>query len=1112
MKNKLFNKKMIAILFVILMLFSSSALIFDSSVQSSSHSPSSPSFPNIPATSSDSSSNLLNSSLSSSGSNLTAYMVSNNIAGAGSDPNNISLARTVYYQNISATELNFHMHIHGDKNCSDGYIRIHYDSDIYNFSTIPVVQGCHWYNTTITLPKSIPSGNFESSSEFFLQFPATPSGRGPDSNFCIKSGNVKIYAISPRPTITISTPQDAYDAEQNAKFLANISGSISSYEWYSNQTLISNESSLSYAFPASGDYSITEVVQSDTGWVIHSNTINITVSPKLCFSTSSSANPGDVDQEIVFSTGVSGGTGTYTAYDFYLYHNTSLLDSGDSPSFDYTFSDPGAYLLKYSVEDSNHNTILKELNETINSDPKVSIVSSQNPTDKGLPVEFRPVITGGTGPFSFAWSYGGNTYASRDLNLSFSSSGTHTISLEITDENGYSASATFSETVNELPSVLAYSNVSSVDTNIEVHFTSITSNGTPPDSFMWFENGSVVSHDQNFSMEFASPGTYTLQVEIFDSLNVSSSDNVTIIVNPNPVVTISVPVSRTDANVTETFTSVISGGTGPYTFEWFQNNILVNTSSSFIFNSSSPGTFNISLIIKDSDGRVADSNILSEVVVSDPTIYLTYSHSPVVGESVTICTHISGGVGDFSLQWTFQSGSASGRNVTYSFSVAGNRSISIALEDGSGYKTTQHFTVTVRLRIEISESIKSGPAPLSVSFSGEAIGGSSYLYAWNFGDGNTSDSQSASNTFSPGNYTVLLSVTDSSGITGSASVEIRSYPAPVKFEYTNNENITQVFHFVAIPNWDVKGPYNASWTMPNGQVLYGMNISYVFPIYSSSNTIYITITYNSTSLYGGDSYSTSIIVHMKPANIKVIFTPPSYIPPGTMLDMNASASAPDTTSFTFAWLINGASYSGNNTDYYFASAGKYYVNLTVTDSLGATTSISRNITVQSTGSASSIKISISTKTVGSYYYYTITVDSVKNISNVEAFLSSTMLPIKEISGNNTHQIYNLTLNQRNYNSGTFTITIIAYNVDGGSNSQTTDFSVTSKYSSSSSLNIVQFFGGIGNTLEIIVSLTSIIAGYLYFRKRGTTVIQEPGGYEEVGRPGKPLILEKKGKK
>ena len=1359
MTNKLFSKKIIAILFVTLMLFSSAA-VFASSAQSSSNSLPHTSIQNVPSALSDSS---LSTSLSSSGSNITAYLY-NPQSHPMSRPNLIwSLSRTIFYQNISTSILDIHLHLRGDANVSNAWDYIHYDGNIYNFSTIPVHEGWYWYNTTVTLPSGIPSQNFDNSSDFYIQMarpsPGVSYWKNANPNGDLTVWEVQIYAVSPRPTVTISTPQDSYDAGQNAQFSVSSSEPISSYEWYRNQTLISNESSLSYAFPSSGDYSITAVVQSDSGWVIHSNQLDVKVFPKLTLTVSSSSNPADSGQQVEISTSVSGGTGTYISYHYDMYRNSSLIDSGATPYLDYDFNHRSTYLIKYSVEDTNNNTVVTDFNQTINSDPIVSISSSQNPTDVGktveftssivhgtspdtyiwkingkeyytkdinvsfaesgdytvdltitdsagysvetsmsetvntgptvsassnvssadinspiefsstpsggvspytsswtidgtqvstskdfshsfsspgsytvqvtvtdsvgetasssvtvtindnpsvrlsssqnptdvgnsvkftstetggtgtissewyingvsegsgsimehsfgtagtytiqvvvtdsdghsasysineivnsdpivsisssqnptdigLPVEFKPIISGGSGPFTVEWTYNGTVYTTENLTLSFSSSGIHVINLKITDINGNSASATFSETVHELPSVLAKSSTSSVDTNIDVNFTSVPEHGMPPYSFTWLKDGSYVSSTQNFSMAFSTPGTYTLEILIKDSLNVSASDNITIIVNQNPVVTISVPVSHTDANVSEKFSSMISGGTGPFTFEWFKNNILVSTSSSYIFNSSSPGTFSICLIVKDSDGRIADSNTLSEIVVSDPIISLSFSQSPIVGESVTIYSHISGGLGDFSLQWVFQSGSASGRNVSYSFSVAGNRAISIKLTDKSGYTTIQHFTVSVMLQVEISETSTSGDAPLSVSFSGTALGGSSYIFAWNFGNGNTSYSQTPTNIFGPGNYTVTLKVTDSSGVTGSSAVYIHAWPSPVKFIYSNNENITYDFHFKALPNWDIKAPH-ASWTMPNGQVLYGMNISYVFPIYSSLNTIYVTITYNSTSLYGGDSYSTSIIVHMKPANIKVIFTPPSYIPTETMLDMNASASAPDSNSFTFSWLINGASYSGNNTDYYFASAGVYYVNLTVSDSLGATTSISRSITVQSTGSASSIKISISTKTVGSYYYYTITVNSIKNISNVEAFLSRTMLHIQEISGNNTHQIYNLTLNQRNYNSGTFTITVIAYNVDGGSNSQTADFSVTSKYSSSSSLNIVQFFGGIGNTLEIFASLGSIIAGYLYFRKRGTTVIQEPGGYEEVGRPGKPLILEKKVKK
>ena len=1976
MKGKLFNKKIIAILFVTLMLFSSAAVLA-SSAQSSSNSPTSISLPNIPATSSDSSSSLLNTSLSSSGSNVTAYLYHPSKPCDASDENISLSSRTIYYNNIETNTLNIHLYLRGDVDSStDIDVLIHYNGNIYNWSTIPITEGYYWYNTTITLPHSIESQDFNSLSEFYIQFPSFGYGYGDPSDGNVTFYVVKIYTISPRPTVTISTPQDAYDADQQAQFSIASSEPISSYGWYRNQTLVSNESSLSYPFPSSGDYSITAVIKSNSGWVIHSNTLNISVSPKLSLSIVSSANPADVEQEIEFSTGTSGGTGTYIAYHFSVCRDSSSIYSGDSHYFDYTFSDPGIYLIKYSVEDSNNNTIYKEFNETINSNPQVSIVSSQNPTDAGDSITFTATTTDGTPPdtyqwyvndvaisgatssiyttsfsssgtydvyvviqdsvgksvtsstiseivnndpsvsikssqpttdignsvtftatgtdgtgsYSFAWykdgtlesstsstyttsftspgshtieviitdslgnkayynytekvnsdpsvsisssqnptdagnsvtftatgSYGTGSYSyqwyhgngtaisgatSSTYTTSYSSSGSYSVYVILTDADGDTAtsntitetvysdpsvsitssqnptdvgnsvtftaspsggsgsytyqwyrngnavsgatsstyttsfsssgsdsiyviihdsvgnsaqsstitetvnsdpsvtisssqnptdigntvtftasgsggtgsytyqwyegssaisgatsstystpfnsagtyslyviihdgvgnsatsntitetvysdpsvsvsssqnptdvgnsvtftaspsggsgsysyqwyrngnavsgatsstyttsfsssgsdsiyviihdsvgnsaqsstitetvysdpsvsvsssqnptdvgnsvtftaspsggsenysfqwyygngtaisgaisstyktsysssgtkeiyviihdsvgnsaqSSTFDETVNSDPSVSITSSQNPTDVGNSVTFTASPSGGSGDYSYQWYRNGNAVSgatsstyitsfsssgsdsiyviikdgvgnsatsstitetvnadpsvtisssqnptdigntvtftaspsggsgsysyqwyangtaisgatsstyttpyssagsysvyviitdgvgnsatsntitetvysdpsvtisssqnptdvgnsvtftafptggsgsysyqwyrngnavsgatsstykasystsgtyevyviiHDsvgnsatssivdetvnndpivtitstqnptdagnsvtftatgsygtgsysyqwysngtvisgatsstysasfsagsysiyvvltdgvgdnatsntitqtvnsdptvtisssQNptdsgndvtftatgsygtgsysfawykdgtlesstsstYTTSFTSPGSHTIEVIITDSLGNKAYYNYTETVNMPLSVSISSSQNPTEANVTVRFTSTVTGGVGTDSYAWYDNNVEVSTNSSFNFNSSVPGSFNISLILKDSDGSISDSNVIDEIVVHDPVISVTYSITPLVSESVTIFAHITGGLGGNTLKWTFNTGTATGMNVTYAFSHGGDRTYSIKITDSTGYTNTQEFTVYVHLKVTISATPLQGAAPLKVSFEAETLGGSSYIYEWNFGDGNISASEDTTNVFSAGNYTVSLVVTDASGVNGTASIVIHSYPQPVTLVYSNNENITYKFVFQAIPSWDIKAPYNASWSFPNGQVFYGMNISYVFPIYSASNTIYVTITYNSTSPYGGDSYSTSIIVHMKPAKIKVVFTPPSYIPTGTMLDMNASASAPDSNSFTFSWLINGASYSGNNTNYYFSSAGKYYVNLTVTDSLGATTSISRSITVQSPGSASSIRISISTKTAGSYYYYTITVNSIKNISNVEAFLSSTMLPIKEISGNNTHQVYNLTLNQRNYNSGTFTITAIAYNVDGSSNSQTADFSVTSKYSSSSSLNIVQFFGGIGNTLEIFVSLTSIIAGYLYFRKRGTTVIQEPGGYEEVGRPGKPLILEKKGKK
>ena len=70
----------------------------------------------------------------------------------------------------------------------------------------------------------------------------------------------------------------------------------------------------------------------------------------------------------------------------------------------------------------------------------------------------------------------------------------------------------------------------------------------------------------------------------------------------------------------------------------------------------------------------------------------------------------------------------------------------------------------------------SGPAPLSVSFSSAGSsdpGGSSLSYSWTFGDGGTSTSANPSHTYSSaGSYTALLTVRNSAGATGSASLTI----------------------------------------------------------------------------------------------------------------------------------------------------------------------------------------------------------------------------------------------------------------------------------------------------------------------------------------------------
>ncbi|MDQ7803533.1 PQQ-dependent sugar dehydrogenase [Amycolatopsis sp. A133] len=71
----------------------------------------------------------------------------------------------------------------------------------------------------------------------------------------------------------------------------------------------------------------------------------------------------------------------------------------------------------------------------------------------------------------------------------------------------------------------------------------------------------------------------------------------------------------------------------------------------------------------------------------------------------------------------------------------------------------------------------SGPDPLTVNFSSAGSadpGGSTLRYSWNFGDGTTSTEANPSHTYAAGNYTAVLTVTNSAGATGTASVAVTS--------------------------------------------------------------------------------------------------------------------------------------------------------------------------------------------------------------------------------------------------------------------------------------------------------------------------------------------------
>ena len=895
--------------------------------------------------------------------------------------------------------------------------------------------------------------------------------------------------INPLPEVSIAVSHSAIDV--NIKDLFSATGSYGAlpynYTWEINGQVAGYGSSLSYTFTSAGSYSV-KVILRDTDGSTTSSSITITVFGLPVPSILANRTVVDQGMSVSFFSGVSGGT---FPYNYTWTVGGAVIGYGTE--IDHVFASAGDYTVILTVRDSFNNTGSTSLGITVNAPMTVSISPLHTRTDSGQSDTFISNISGGTPVYYYLWEINGNAASSQE-NFTYSfQPGDYNITLIITDALGERATAVVSITVEPGLSATLGRLYPTVDENITDTISLTAANGTGPYTYVILINGAVVSSSDSYSQYFMLSGTYYVTAFVNDSRGESVKLSSTIVVRASPTVTIVTPTNKTDANVPISFRGVLSGGTGPYGYSWLIAGHTY-TNATLVYSFLSSGAYSIQLTVTDAFGREAIASV-NETVYADP--HASFVAPSYIRASIEepLSLNISGGIAPYAIQWYFPSGEQlSGNNVTHAFSSSGPDTIETKVTDSSGYTDTQNFTVNVHLFVAIAANQTSGLGPLAVQFSSSVLGGSGYSYNWSFGNSQYSLEQDPSYTFPDGNYTVSFRVVSANGATGGKNITITSLPPPVQFNFSSGLNISQSFHFRAIPNWDASGPYNMSWSFPNGQTVTGMNISYRFPVYNEINTVIASFTYGS-----GKTWQQILTVRMVPAIPTIAFSPPSIIPIGTMLSLNASASAPDSNSFSYSWDINGTSDSGQSVLFYFSHAGNYTVSITVTDGLGASSTETRIIDVLPQETNSSIVLSYTKSASGPMTYYTIKVQSLHGITAVEAFLGTTMISPLETNESYTPQgevaYFNLSMDQGNYNSGTYGIRVVAFNNDSASNSITMPFTVSSSLSQNpfSLGTVISFFGGLPNFLIIILTLSGIGIAAMQLRKPPIDVVATSGG-------------------
>ena len=224
--------------------------------------------------------------------------------------------------------------------------------------------------------------------------------------------------------------------------------------------------------------------------------------------------------------------------------------------------------------------------------------------------------------------------------------------------------------------------------------------------------------------------------------------------------------------------------------------------------------------------------------------------------------------------------------------------------------------------------------------------GTIMAWDWNFGDGSAHSAvQHPSHQFpDDGTYTVSLTVTDSDGLTGTATrqVAVSNVPPAAAFTYSPAAPTTADTVQFTSACTDSDGTIAAyAWTFGDGGTATGQNPTHRYP----DNGTY-TVTLTATDDDGATASVThSVAVANRAPTASFTFAPASPAPNQAVAFTDTSTD-PDGTVVAWQWTFgDGASSSVRNPSHAYAAPGTYQVGLRVTDNDGSTGTTTRSLTV-----------------------------------------------------------------------------------------------------------------------------------------------------------------------
>lgn len=756
---------------------------------------------------------------------------------------------------------------------------------------------------------------------------------------CVDSIN-KPVVINATPLANFGNNAACYGQATSFNDLSTISsGSISSWQWNFGDGDSATTQNPQHVYDVPGTYTTTLTVSSGNGCTDSiSQSVTINPAPIAAFTFNNVCEGSSID--FINTSYINGGI--IDAYDW----NFGDGNTSNTKNPSHTYATAGTYNVTLNVRSDMMCDSSITIPVRVYPNPVAAFTAPSVCENTPIIFNDNSTINSTDTIQNWYWSFGDNSSDTlQNASHQYAAAGTYNVMQVVTSSNGCRDTISGTVTVNSLPVPNFASGNICEGSSLQFSDSSSVANSNISNWNWNFGNGQT-STSQNPSMSFTSAGSFPVTLAVTSAQGCVDSTTLTINVYPLPVADFTAGDICLGGGIAFFNQSSVNGG-GTFNLNWSFGDGDSSSSENPVHTYLNSGTYTVNLTVTTNSGCTDVTS--QQVTVNAPPVARFNANNSCEKELTTfndLSTTPQGII--VSWNWNFGDGTTStSKSPVHQYNSYGSYPVELEVTSSLGCTNRYRDTIDVYRAPEPQISLNGGclNVPVTIADISDTISTGTVSWLWDFGDGAT-DSTSSATTHqyaTAGTYTVTLTAVNANGCRTTTSQVVAMDPIPnadfaggpgcedVPTQFTNTSTVTQ-------------------GTIASYQWLFGD--STVSTSQNPSHTFTEPGTYNVTLIVGSslgcyDTIVQQVVIYPSPVSnftfnqaagcgpLLINFYDSSYVSIGNVIAWNwdfGDGSANDSTQ--------------NPSHTYYAS-GSYPVILTVTSSNGCvhTNTINNAITI-----------------------------------------------------------------------------------------------------------------------------------------------------------------------